>query len=233
MLTIEGLVSGYGESRVLAGLDLALAEGEVVALLGRNGMGKTTLLRSVMGLLRAQAGRVSFKGREITRRRPYEIAKLGIAYVPQGREIFPGFSVEENLLMGLLGKPALGSAPPARIFEHFPILAERRHQTAATLSGGQQQQLAIARALVGRPELLLLDEPSEGIQPSIVEEITDILARIAAEEGLTILLVEQDVEMALALAGRCAFMENGRIVAEHAAAAVREDEGILHRYLAV
>ncbi len=233
MLTIEGLEAGYRGSRVLNGLDLEVAEGRIAALLGRNGMGKTTLMRALMGLVPVAAGRVVFQGRDIAGLRPYAISNLGIAYVPQGREIFADFTVEENLRLGLVGKPGGAGAVPSAVYRHFPILAERRGQKAGTLSGGQQQQLAIARALVGRPRLLLLDEPSEGIQPSIVLQIAEILRTVAAEDGLTVLLVEQNVEMVLSLAADCAFIENGRVVARHAAAELARDREILHRYLAV
>jgi branched-chain amino acid transport system ATP-binding protein/urea transport system ATP-binding protein len=233
MLTIAGLEAGYRGSRVLNGLDLEVAEGGIAALLGRNGMGKTTLMRALMGLVPVAAGRIVFQGRDIAGLRPYAISNLGIAYVPQGREIFADFTVEENLKLGLVGKPGGAGAVPASAYRHFPILAERRGQKAGTLSGGQQQQLAIARALVGRPRLLLLDEPSEGIQPSIVLQIAEILKKVAAEDGLTVLLVEQNVEMVLSMATDCAFIENGRVVARHAAAKLARDREILHRYLAV
>jgi branched-chain amino acid transport system ATP-binding protein/urea transport system ATP-binding protein len=233
MLTIEGLEAGYRGSRVLNGLDLEVAEGGIAALLGRNGMGKTTLMRALMGLVPVAAGRIVFQGRDIAGLRPYAISNLGIAYVPQGREIFADFTVEENLKLGLIGKPGGAGAIPASDYRHFPILAERRGQKAGTLSGGQQQQLAIARALVGRPRLLLLDEPSEGIQPSIVLQIAEILRTVAAEDGLTVLLVEQNVEMVLSLAADCAFIENGRVVARHTAAELGRDREILHRYLSV
>jgi branched-chain amino acid transport system ATP-binding protein/urea transport system ATP-binding protein len=233
MLTIKGLEAGYRGSRVLNGLDLEVAEGGIAALLGRNGMGKTTLMRALMGLVPVAAGRIVFQGRDIAGLKPYAISNLGIAYVPQGREIFADFTVEENLRLGLVGKPGGAGAVPAAAYRHFPILAERRGQKAGTLSGGQQQQLAIARALVGRPRLLLLDEPSEGIQPSIVLQIAEILRTVAAEDGLAVLLVEQNVEMVLSLAADCAFIENGRVVARHAAAELGRDREILHRYLAV
>ena len=231
MLSIEALGAGYRGSRVLTGLDLEVPEGRVTALLGRNGMGKTTLLRALMGLVPAAAGRVRFAGRDNVGRKPYEIAKLGLAYVPQGREVFADFSVEENLRLGVIGIP--GGAPPEVAYEHFPILAERRGQRAGTLSGGEQQQLAIARALLGRPRILLLDEPSEGIQPSIVRQIAEILGGTVAQRRLTVLLVEQNVEMVLALAADCAFIENGRVVARHGVAELAGDRALLHRYLAV
>ncbi len=233
MLSVTGLEAGYRGSRVLNGLDLEVAEGSVAALLGRNGMGKTTLMRTLMGLVPASAGRIVYQGRDITGLRPYEVANLGIAYVPQGREIFADFTVEQNLRLGLIGKPGRARALPTLAYRHFPILAERRRQRAGTLSGGEQQQLAIARALVGEPRLLLLDEPSEGIQPSIVMAIAASLKRIAVEQGLTVLLVEQNVEMVLSLAADCAFIENGRVAGRHSAVELGRDTSLLHRYLAM
>ncbi len=233
MLQIEKLCAGYRGSRVLKDLDLAIPAGTITALLGRNGMGKTTLLRTVMGLIPATSGRVLFDQREITRLRPYEISNLGVAYVPQGREIFADFSVEENLRLGRIGKVKGAGAPADKAYDYFPFLAQRRGQKAGTLSGGQQQQLAIARALVGDPKLLLLDEPSEGVQPSIVSEMARNLQQVASGEGLTVLLVEQNVDMVLSTASTCAFIENGRIVARHPVEEVRGDRDILRRHLSV
>jgi urea ABC transporter ATP-binding protein UrtE len=233
MLKIEALEAGYRGSRVLTGLDLEVPEGRVTALLGRNGMGKTTLLRALIGLVPISAGTVTFAGRPIAGLKPYEISNLGMAYVPQGREIFADFTVEENLRLGRLGKPNGKGVVPASAYETFPVLAERRRQRAGTLSGGQQQQLAIARALVGDPRLLLLDEPSEGIQPSIVSQIGQSLARLSRDRELTVLLVEQNVDLVLSLATSCAFIENGRIVARHGVEELRRDRAIVHRHLAV
>ena len=233
MLTIDALEAGYGEARVLRGLDLTVGQGEILALLGRNGMGKTTLMRAIMGLLPVRAGRIDVAGQDITGRKPFEIARLGVGYVPQGREIFGAFSVEENLVMGQLGQDTRNAPLPEALFDYFPILAERRRQSAGTLSGGEQQQLAIARALVAEPRLLLLDEPSEGIQPSIVEQIAETLGAISRDRGLTLVLVEQNIEMALDLADRCAFLEDGCIVEEVSAVAARDDEALLQRYLAI
>ncbi len=233
ILEARGLQSGYGGSRVLTGLDLAIEPGEVVGVLGRNGMGKTTLMRTLVGLVTPSAGSIRFMGQEIGGAKPFEIARRGIAYVPQGREIFAPFSVLENLRMGLLGhqRPAAGYADA--MFALFPILDERRDQVAGTLSGGQQQQLAIARALISDPRLLLLDEPSEGIQPSIVLDIADTLSAHARDRGLTVMIVEQNVDMVLRMADRCLFMENGTITARHSTQDLRQDEAIMHRYVAV
>ncbi len=230
MLSLDEVESGYGDSLVLKGVTLTVAAGQVTALLGRNGMGKSTLMKTIMGLLPVKRGVIGFDGAPINGLRPDQISNRGIAFVPQGREIFMDFTVEENLMLGTLGKPGAGWIPDL-VFEHFPILHERRRQVAGTMSGGQQQQLAIGRALAGQPKMLLLDEPSEGIQPSIVEQIAATLKEIAEREKLTILLVEQNVEMVLDMASTCAFIENGRIVATHAAEALREDERLIHRYL--
>jgi len=233
MLQVEGLNAGYGGSWVLDGLALSVPRGQVTAILGRNGMGKTTFMRALMGLLPVDSGRVLFDKQDITGLRPFEVAKRGIAYVPQGREVFADFTVLENLRLGLLGAGNAGAEIPDEIFERFPILLERRNQKGGTLSGGQQQQLAIARALIGQPKLLLLDEPSEGIQPSIVMEIAENLQRISEDEGLTVLLVEQNVQMVLSIASQCTFIENGRVAAQHGADDLRADPGIVQRYLAV
>jgi len=232
MLKVEGLEAGYQGSRVLNGFELELGEGRVLGLLGRNGMGKTTLLRCIMGLLPVSAGAITLAGRAITGLSPYAVANQGIAYVPQGREIFAELSVEENLRLGRLGKRRLSAEIPERLFTSFPLLAERRRQRAGSLSGGEQQQLAIARALAGEPKLLLLDEPSEGIQPSIVLEIAERLKAIVAEGGLTLLLVEQNVTLLRRLAGQVLVVEKGQVVADYPAEAL-DDQAVLRRHLAV
>jgi urea transport system ATP-binding protein len=234
MLNLTGLIAGYPDSgRVLEGVELSLAEGECVGLMGRNGMGKTTLLRTIMGHLRPEAGRVRFAGEDITAWPPFAVSNRAIAYVPQGREIFNDFSVEENLLLGLIGKKLRPVIVPDSVFQHFPVLAERRRQTAGTLSGGEQQQLAVARAIVSRPRLLLLDEPSEGIQPSIVQSLGATVATIAREQKMSVVLVEQNLDLVLALTTRCLFMENGRIVDQMDTASLRTDKALLDRYLAI
>jgi urea ABC transporter ATP-binding protein UrtE len=210
MLAIEGLTGGYGDSRVLHGVDLEVAAGEVVALMGRNGMGKTTLLRRCMGLLPARGGSIHLDGADITAAPTHQIVRAGLGYVPQGREIFDAFSVADNLRLSLLG--CVKADLPAALFTWFPLLAERSHQRAGTLSGGEQQMLAIARAVAPGPRLLLLDEPSEGIQPSLVHAIGEQLAAIVKETGLSLLLVEQNVDLVTMLAHRVAFMARGRIV---------------------
>jgi branched-chain amino acid transport system ATP-binding protein/urea transport system ATP-binding protein len=234
MLTVSGLVAGYpGGGRVLEGVDLRIAPGEAVALLGRNGMGKTTLLRAIMGHLRIEAGRLVFGEHDITGWPPFAVSNAGLAYVPQGREIFKDFTVEENLLLGLLGRKSLDKRVPDAIYARFPLLAERRGQKAGTMSGGEQQQLAIARAIVSRPRLLLLDEPSEGIQPSIVHALTEVLDAVAREGQMGLLIVEQNLELVLALTRRCLFMQNGRIVDEMPTPRLREAGEALERYLSI
>ncbi|MDB5773517.1 MAG: urea transport system ATP-binding protein [Burkholderiales bacterium] len=235
MLSAQRIVAGYqAGSRVLDGFSVALGSGEVVALLGRNGMGKTTFLKALMGHVRIAEGSVDFMGQKISGLQPFEIARKGVGYVPQGREIFPDFTVEENLMMGLIGRPDLPNEIPEWAFDVFPILRERRKQRGGSMSGGQQQQLAIVRALVGRPKLLLLDEPSEGIQPNIVQDIGRVLKRFAKEQGLTILLVEQNMELVLGMAQRCLFMENGSVAYEtDQVAQLRQDPTPIHRYLSV
>ena len=235
MLRVQDLAAGYQTgARVLDGVSLAVAAGEVVALIGRNGMGKTSLLKALTGHLPVAAGEVSLDGRPLTNAAPHRIARAGIGYVPQGREIFGDLTVEQNLLLGTLGKPGLAKAVPGWVYKLFPVLRELGGQRGGTLSGGQQQLLAIARALVGSPKLLLLDEPSEGIQPSVVQQIGRALGEVAGARGLSILLVEQNLELVKTLAQRCLFMENGRI-----AEAVTDmgrldgDSPLVHRYLAV
>ena len=234
MLKIEGLIAGYQHgSRVLDGVSLNVHRGEIVALMGRNGMGKTTLLRTITGHLFPTGGAISFDSKPIIGRPSHEIANLGIGYVPQGREIFSEFTTEENLLMGVIGKRHLPNRIPSWAYETFPVLRERLLQRAGSMSGGQQQQLAIMRALVGEPKLLLLDEPSEGIQPSIVQEIARTLRRTAQEKQLTVLLVEQNLDLVLGMASRSLFMENGRVVDEAPVEKIRPGSELVEKYLSV
>jgi urea ABC transporter ATP-binding protein UrtE len=233
MLRIEDLHASYGGSLVLHGVNLSVGPGEIHALMGRNGMGKTTLMRTVMGLLPTRSGAITFNGEAIHGLRTHEIAAKGLGYVPQGREIFGDFTVWENLHLGTLKLPRNQRTIPEEVFDYFPILKERKDQKAGSFSGGQQQMLAIARALVTRPKMLLLDEPSEGIQPSIVDQISEILKKINAETGLTILIVEQNVDMVLDTAARCAFMEKGQIVEICSVEEIRKDESIIMCHIAV
>jgi urea ABC transporter ATP-binding protein UrtE len=231
MLKVEGLTCGYGDSQVLHGVDLEVAAGEVVALMGRNGMGKTTLLRRCMGLLPARAGTIRFDGADITHLATHRIVRAGLGYVAQGREIFGDLSVADNLRLSLLG--CAKGAAAATLLDWFPILAERSEQRAGTLSGGEQQMLAIARALAPGPKLLLLDEPSEGIQPSLVHAIGEQLGAIVRRTGLTLLLVEQNVDLVTTLANRVAFMDRGRIVETCPVAGLAVADGPLVRHLSL
>jgi urea ABC transporter ATP-binding protein UrtE len=233
MLAIDNLHVSYGGSLILQGVDLSVRQGEIRAIMGRNGMGKTTLLKTIMGLVTPQSGKILLEGLPIQSVPTHEIAAKGVCYVPQGREIFGEFTVFENLRLGTLGKPRSERKIPQDVFEYFPVLYERRNQRAGSFSGGEQQMLAIARALVSRPKLLLLDEPSEGIQPSIVKEICTILRKIIAETGLTILIVEQNVDMIMEVAAECAFMEKGAIVENCSVSDIRADESIIACHMGV
>ena len=213
MLRIEKLVVSYGETLILRDVDLEVGPGEVVCLMGRNGVGKTTLLKTVMGLLRPRSGHILFQDRDLTRAAPYVRARAGIGYVPQGREIFPHLTVEENLRVGLGLRRNGSRGIPSRVFDLFPVLKQMLHRRGGDLSGGQQQQLAIGRALVLEPKLLILDEPTEGIQPNIVHEIGDIILKLNKEEGLTILLVEQKLPFARRVASDFCILDKGRRVA--------------------
>ncbi|MEJ8572355.1 ABC transporter ATP-binding protein [Microbaculum marinum] len=213
-LEVKGLRAGYGAAPVLQGVDMVIAPGEIVALIGRNGVGKTTTVRALIGLIRATDGTISLNGRDVTATSADARARLGMGYIPQGRDVFPRMTVNENLIVGeLIGGPS-GRKLHDFVFELFPRLAERRNQIAGTMSGGEQQQLAIGRALVGSPDFMLLDEPSEGVQPSIVQMICEALRKIRTEIGTTILFVEQNLDTILSIAERCYVMEKGRIVSE-------------------
>ncbi|PSJ63083.1 ABC transporter ATP-binding protein [Pseudaminobacter soli (ex Li et al. 2025)] len=233
MLMIRGLSGGYGALPVLNGIDLRVEAGEVVGLLGRNGAGKTTMLRVIAGWLRATSGSITLDGQELIRLPAFRRARAGIAHVPQGRGIFNALTVRENLEVGTRAASLRGGQGiPEDVFHYFPILRERQGQIAGTLSGGQQQQLAIGRALCGRPSVLLLDEPSEGIQPNIVQSIADIIPRIARERGLAVVLVEQNLDLALQASDRCFVIEKGKIV-HSATPAELADETILKELLAL
>jgi len=211
MLKVESLNQYYGGSHILRDLSFEVTQGKVTALLGRNGVGKTTLLRALLGVVPVRTGTVTFLGRDLTRAPSYERAQAGIGYVPQGREIFPRLTVEENLLMGLAGRPA-SARLPGRVFELFPVLKTMLGRRGGDLSGGQQQQLAIGRALAMDPALLVLDEPTEGIQPSIIKDIERAIRTLAAEGRMGILLVEQYYDFARTLADAYLVMERGEIV---------------------
>jgi len=232
LLDVKDLHSSYGSGEILQGVSLQIGKGEIVATIGRNGVGKSTLMKTIMGILPALSGAVRFDGEEVTRFRPDQRAARGIGYVPQGREVFPSLTVEENLLMGESINRAKPSPAYDLVYSYFPILAERRRQMAGTFSGGQQQMLAIARALVGRPSLILLDEPSMGIQPNISQEIGHALLRLNKEERLTILLVEQNTGLIAQVAQRAYAMDKGRVVATLDRGTL-SDKAALIEYLAV
>ncbi len=213
-LEVREIDTFYGASHVLHSLSLSMERGAIECILGRNGVGKTTLLRSVIGLTPPRRGAIIFKGSDITRMRVNQRARLGIGYVPQGREIFPDISVIDNLRLGLVARSDGMTRVPDEIFDFFPMLKLLVDRPGGLLSGGEQQQLAIARALCGNPELLLLDEPTEGIQPSVVEEIERILRRIHQEKKLTILLVEQKLDFAKNVAQEFTIMVKGRVARE-------------------
>jgi urea transport system ATP-binding protein len=230
MLTLQGLNVSYGESQILWDVDLHVPAGQVVCLMGRNGVGKTTLLKSIMGLLKPRTGMMTFQDKRLTGLSADRRARLGIGYVPQGREIFPDMTVLENLRIGLIAQGAKNVAIPEDVFQLFPVLRTMLHRKGGVLSGGQQQQLAIARALVTRPALLLLDEPTEGIQPSIILEIEDVIRRLKAARNVSILLVEQYLDFASRLADHIYVMEKGSIVLQGKLAELSEED--VKRYLA-
>src|SRR5262245_61562861 len=229
MLSVQNLDVAYGESQILWDVSLEVPAGSVVCLMGRNGVGKTTLLKSIMGLLPIRSGRIAFDGVDIVRRRPEECVAVGIGYVPQGREIFPNLTVRENLRIGLLGRRSSRASAGAGVpddldgvLEPFPKLGSLLGRKGGVLSGGEQQQLAIARVLLARPKLLLLDEPTEGIQPSVILQIEDAVERIKGQ-GIAVLLVEQYLEFAWRLASFYAIMRKGTIVSRGATADLRHD----------
>jgi branched-chain amino acid transport system ATP-binding protein len=232
MLTLEGLTAGYGRITALHGVSLTVGAAEFVCLIGANGAGKSTTLKAISGLVRAGAGRIVFDGQEIQRLAPQEILRRGIAHCPEGRRVFPHMTVGENLLMGAYVRTdaAAVATDMERVFGHFPILAERRRQTAGTLSGGEQQMLAIGRCLMARPRLILFDEPSLGLAPTVTESVFRIIAGIQ-REGTTILMVEQNAYMALQLAARAYVMETGRITLEGPARDLMQNEQVRKAYL--
>ena len=231
MLTIRGLNVSYGDSQVLWDVHLDVPPGQVVCLLGRNGVGKTTLLKSIMGLLTPWSGSITFHGQELTVLSPDERARRGIGYVPQGRDIFPDLTVHENLRVGLVARGVSNGTIPDEIFQRFPGLQTMLFRKGGLLSGGQQQQLAIARTLVTQPTLLLLDEPTEGIQPSIILDIEESIQRLKQEGRMAILLVEQYLDFARRLADHIYVMGQGTIVLEGSMQELEEDA--VKRYLAI
>ena len=233
LLEVQKLETAYGASQVLYGIDLAIDAGQMVTLLGRNGMGKTTTVRSIMGLTRAQQGTISFRGRRIEREAPDRIARLGMALVPEGRQIFPNLTVREHLV-AFAGNRAGRTAPwtPAKVLEFFPRLGERTDNMGNQLSGGEQQMLAIGRALVTNPHLLILDEATEGLAPLVREEIWKCLARLR-EAGQTILVIDKYIERLVRLADRHTIIERGRVAWQGSSAELDADRALWHRYLGV
>ncbi|TVY08567.1 urea ABC transporter ATP-binding subunit UrtE [Paenibacillus cremeus] len=232
-LELKELEAGYGESMILRDISLRVKPGQVVCLMGRNGVGKTTLMKTVMGLIKPRRGSVHYAGRELTASPPDRRAKAGIGYVPQGRDIFPQLTVEENLLLGLESTDSRRrkAGIPESVYEQFPVLKQMLQRKGGDLSGGQQQQLAIARALVSEPKLLLLDEPMEGIQPSIVMEIERVIERIKASRSMAVLLVEQSLTFATSIANYYYVLDKGTIVAEGSSSALSEEQ--VRKHLAV
>ncbi len=231
MLTLNAVNQYYGGSHILNDISLSIEAGELVCLLGRNGVGKTTLMRSIMGIVGIKSGDILFDGHHLTRVATEQRARAGIGYVPQGREIFPLLTVEENLKLALAGRRDRVRKIPSQIYDLFPVLLEMRHRRGGDLSGGQQQQLAIGRALVIDPKILLLDEPTEGIQPNIVHEIGEVLRRLNQELGLAVLLVEQKLPFARQVADRFVIMERGAIQATGKMNTL--DDALITRYLTV
>jgi branched-chain amino acid transport system ATP-binding protein len=232
LLTVEGLHTHYAKSHILHGVSLEVDAGEIVCLLGRNGVGKSTTLKSIMGLVTPSRGRVIFKGAPITGLPAYRIARLGLGYVPEERRIFPTITVRENLLMGMKRGARVEAWTPERVYEFFPRLKERERQRAGTLSGGEQQMLTMGRSLMGNPELLLVDEPTEGLAPMIVEQVERILGAIH-QSGTPVLLVEQSMETALALAQRVYVMSKGQIVFSGSMPELQASESVRKQYLEV
>jgi len=232
VLAVEEVFTSYGLSQVLFGVSLAVGAGECVCLLGRNGVGKTTTMRSIMGLTPPRQGRVMWKGRDVSGRQPYQIADLGIGFVPEDRRIFADLTVWENLDVASRTRGGTTAWTLERVFDLFPKLRELVNRQGGFLSGGEQQMLTIARTLMGNPELLLLDEPSEGLAPLVVDHLKEQIARLK-QDGLTILLAEQNVDFSLDLADRVYVLEKGRIRYEGTSASFRADESIRAQYLAL
>lgn len=233
LLRLANIETYYGPIMAIRGISLSVAEGSIVTVLGANGAGKTTVLRTVSGVVDPQKGTVTFEGQEIQKRSPDRVVRLGIGHVPEGREVFPFLTVRENLMMGAFLRHDRGAVAEDldRVFGYFPVLSERSNQRAGMLSGGEQQMLAISRALMTRPKLLLLDEPSLGLSPILVADIFRIIRRINEEEGITILLVEQNARMALEVAEYGYVLEVGRIVMEDQCKRLLEKDEIKEFYL--
>lgn len=235
MLTVSNINVFYGQSQILNDVSLKVPTGEAVCVMGRNGVGKTTLIKTVIGLLPAKGGSLHYNGQVITELAPHERAKVGIGYVPQGRGIFPYLTVFENLLIGFEAVPGITQADKDEaiedVYEIFPVLKEMRNRQAGALSGGQKQQLAIGRTLVRKPTLVLLDEPTEGIQPNIVAQIEEVIRKLRADRGISVLLIEQFLDFALGIADYCYVLDNGVIVSEGNANELSQD--VIREYLSV
>lgn len=235
MLELVDVHAYYGPSHVLQGVNLAVPDRGIVALIGRNGAGKTTTMKTIMGLVDRRAGSIRFQGAEVSGLATHRVAALGISYIPESRGIIPGLTVAENIKVAVLGtrkedRPQ-AAARVERVMEYFPILAERRDQLGTSLSGGQQQMLALARSFVGKPTLILVDEPTQGLAPKVVVSIVDILTRLNREDGMAILLVEQNASLALEVAHHAFIMDEGVIRQSGPAADIRADREIQRRYL--
>lgn len=233
MLQASDLRAGYGSAAVLHGVSLSLAEGERAAVLGRNGVGKTTLMRALSGTISSTGGTLTFQGTDLVPLRPHERARLGIAHVPQGRDIFPKLTVAENLRVGAAAIRGSADAQIDEVYDEFPVLAERRRARGGSLSGGQQQILALARALVSEPKLLLLDELSEGIQPSILDEIAEAIDHINSARGITVLVVEQNLDFAARIAERGLIMDKGEIIETLDIAELHDNRDLQRKFLAL
>jgi branched-chain amino acid transport system ATP-binding protein len=233
MLEAEGLLVAYGDATALWDVSLRVGPGELVSVVGPNGSGKTTLINAIAGLLRIRGGRLRFHGEDLTRLAPHEVSGHGIAIVPEGRRLFPGMTVEENLEIGCYtrGARAARGARLARVYAMFPVLRVRRRQAAGTLSGGEQQMLAVGRAMMLRPKLMLLDEPSFGLAPLLVQELFGILRMLNRDEGVSMLLVEQNAVLALDLADHAYLLETGRLVMSGPSREIRDNETIRRSYL--
>ncbi len=233
VLEVKGLESGYGETQVLFGVDLRVEKGTITTLLGANGAGKSTTLWTIMGVVEPWNGSILFQGRDVTREPPYEKVKMGLALVPEGRRLWPDLTVEENLMLATLIPRAREKAEENLEFVYtlFPRLKERRRQLAGTLSGGEQQMLAIARGLMLNPEILMLDEPSLGLAPKLVQQIADVVKRLRDEAGLTVFLVEQNIHIALRIADYGYLLENGRVVLEGTPQELEENPRVKQAYL--
>ena len=235
MLTVTDLQVYYGVIQAIKGISFSVNQGEVIALIGANGAGKTTTLHTVTGLIQPKAGKIEFEGKDITKMPAHKIVSLGMAHVPEGRRVFAELSVYENLKLGAYTRKDKKEIEEtlARVYKSFPRLEERKNQLAGTLSGGEQQMVAVARALIGLPRLLILDEPSLGLAPNIVDEILEVAGHLAKEQGVSVILVEQDITKALAVADRGYVIENGRVVLSDTAYALSKNEHVKKAYLGI